>query len=161
MFKDEMWHRNWSRAVSEHKDDLSDKQWQKNKIDLMLKIGKRVKDFSDGCATCRGYQHPLTRLEEEMHELPDSRAQRQYQAQMLGNIADHMVKEHRIAPARYYSVKMLRYGAIAGLIIGLGVVFLVTGNLFHLPIAILLGLALAAIYGYAEDSKVAQEHRLI
>ena len=66
MYKDEMWYRNWSRAVDAHKEDMTDKQWQKFNIVLMLKLGRRVKDFSDKCKTCRDYQHPLTRLEEEM-----------------------------------------------------------------------------------------------
>jgi hypothetical protein len=161
MYKDEMWFRNWSRAVDEHKDDMTSKQWEKFHIKYMLRLGQRIKDFSDGCKTCREYQHPLTRLEEELQELPGSKAQRQYQTQVLNTITDHMVKEHRIAPSNYYLKKMLKYGIVVGLVIGIIVTFFVTRNLLHLPVAIILGAALSELYGYAEDNRIKQEHRIL
>lgn len=161
MYKDEMWYRNWSRAIDEHKDDMTDKQWVKYNIRLMLALGKRVKNFSDNCQVCREYQHNLTRLEEEMQELPDSKAQRQYQSKMLGIMTDHMVKQHRIAPPNYFVRKMIRYGLYAGLVIGLGVAIFVTGNILHIPIALILGAILAVFFGYAEDNRIKQEHRIL
>ena len=161
MYKDEMWYRNWSRAVETHKEDLTDKQWKKFHIPFMLKIGKRAKDFADSCKTCRDYQHPLTRLAEEMRELPDSKAQRQYQTKLLGTITDHMVKEHRIAPPNYHMLKMLKYGVMAGSIIGVFVAIFVTGNPLHVPAGIILGVILAEIYGYGEDIRIKQEKRTL
>ena len=161
MYKDEMWYRNWTRAIDEHKDDITDKQWKKFNINYMLKVGKRIKGFSDNCKTCRDFQHTLTRLEEEMRELPGSKAQRQYQTKMLGVITDHMVKHHRIAPPKYHLLKMLKYGVIAGFVIGTFVALFVTFNLLHIPLGILLGISLAAAYGFAEDSRIQQEHRLL
>ena len=161
MYKDEMWYRNWSRAVEEHKENMTDKQWVKYNIKYMLSVGKRVKDFSEGCQTCRGYQHSLTRLEEELQELPDSKAQRQYQNKMLAEMTEHMVKHHRIAPPNYFTRKMLKYGIYLGLVVGLGVTLFVTRNFLHIPIAITLGIALALAYGYAEDNRIKHEHRLL
>jgi hypothetical protein len=100
-------------------------------------------------------------LEEEMRELPDSKAQRQYQMKMLGTITDHMVKEHRVAPPNYHVKKMLRYGLILGVVTGVIVTFFVTGNLLHIPVAIVLGIAIAALYGYTEDSRIKQEKRTL
>ncbi len=161
MYKDEMWYRSWSRAVDEHKEELTTKQWEKYNIDTMLKLGHRAKDFADSCQTCRGFQHPLTRLEEEMRELPGSKAQRQYQAKYLATITEHMVKEHRIAPPNYHMNKMLKSGLVIGVVIGFIVTFFVTGNLFHFPIAVVLGVILAELYGFAEDNRIKQEHRLL
>lgn len=161
MYKDEMWYRNWSRAVEGHKEIFSNKQWEKYNIKYMLKLGQRAKDFADGCGTCRGYQHPLTRLEEEMRELPDSKAQRQYQAKFLGEMTNHMVKEHRLAPPKYHMIKMLKYGLNVGGVIGFIVTFFVTGNPIHLPIAVILGAVLAELWGFAEDNRIKQEHRLL
>ena len=40
MYKDEMWYRNWSRAVETHKEDLTDKQlkdkWTKENFKCRL-----------------------------------------------------------------------------------------------------------------------------
>jgi hypothetical protein len=161
MYKDEMWYRNWSRAIDAHKDDLTDKQWKKYNIAYMLKLGRRVKDFSDKCKTCRDYQHPLTRLEEELQELPESKAQRQYQAKILGEMTNHMVKNHRIAPPNYHVKKMLRYGLVLGFVVGIIVALFVTGNLLHIPLGIILGVVLAEFYGYAEDNRIKQEKRIL
>jgi hypothetical protein len=56
---------------------------------------------------------------------------------------------------------MLKYGLWAGFIIGTIVAIFVTGNLLHIPLGMVLGTGLAEIYGYAEDNRIQQEHRVL
>ena len=161
MYKDDIWYRKLTQAVEEHRSDFTEKQIQKFSVDFMMRIARRVKDYSDSCETCRGFQHTLTRLEEEFQELPDSKAQRHYQTQQLRVIAEHFVRAHRLAPPRYFLMQYLRYGLIGGLLTGIVLGFLVFGDGTYIPIGVAVGLALGGLYGSTEDAKVKNEHRLI
>lgn len=161
MYKDDIWHRKLVQAVDEHRQDFTQKQQRKYQIEFMLRIAKRVKESSDGCETCRSLQHTLTRLEAEFQELPGSKAQRRYQVEQLGEMAEHFVKAHRLAPPVYYTRQYVRYGLIGGLLIGILLGFVIFGNGIYLPLAVIVGLLLGWAYGSAEDVKMKNERRLI
>ena len=161
MYKDDLWYRKLVKDVEAHRSDFTEKQLRKYQVDFMLRIALRVKEASDGCATCRGFQHTLTRMEEEFPELPGSKAQRHYQNEQLRLMAEHFVKAHRLVPLQYYARFYANYGLIAGLLIGMGVGFLALNNGIYLPIGAVLGLVMGIAYGSAEDAKAKRERRLI
>ena len=123
MYKDDIWYRKLEQAVDEHRPDFTEKQRKKFAIDFMMRIARRVKDFSDSCETCRSCQHTLTRMEEEFLELPGSKAQRQYQRKQLQLMAEHFASEHRLAPPRFYLLKYLRYGGLRDCLLASSSVF--------------------------------------
>jgi hypothetical protein len=161
MYKDELWYRKLVRDIEEHRPDFTDKQLRVYQVDLMLRTALRVKDASDTCETCRDFQRTLSRMEEEFQELPESKAQRHYQAQQLRLMAEHFVKAHRLAPPRYYTRLYANYGIVAGLLFGIGVGLLVLNNGLYLPLGVIVGVGLGAAYGSSEDASVKREHRLI
>lgn len=152
MYKDEIWYRKLEDELDEHRDDFDEKQWKKYQLDQLLKVANRVRTLSDGCETCRSYQHLLTRMEEEVQELPDSKAQRQYQREQLYEMAKHFVAEHRLAPPNFFLRKYLRLGLIIGGVVGF-VAMVLVGNLLLLPLGLLLGGGGAALYGWTEDQR--------
>lgn len=160
MYKDELWYRELERAVEQHRDLFTDKQWSRYRIDYLLRVANRVREFSEACETCKAYQHILTRLEEELQELPDSKAQRQYQTEQLWTISAHFVAEHRLAPPRFFLISWLRYGVYAGLAIGF-VTMLIVGSLLLLPVTVLAFAGIGAISGWVMDQKFVREQRLI
>lgn len=160
MYKDEIWYRKFEQAVNERRDLFSDKQWAKFQLDHLLKVANRVREFSESCDTCRGYQHTLTRLEEESQELPGSKAQRQYQMGQLYQMGEHFVTEHQLAPPKFFLRRWLRYGLFAGLGVGF-VAMIIVGNLLLFPAATLLLTGLGAFYGYVQDQKFVRERRLV
>jgi hypothetical protein len=161
MYKDDLWYNELTRAVEERKSGFSDKQIKKYQVDFLLRLARRIKDYSDKSETCRSYQHILTRLEEEMGELPESKAQRQYQKKKLQEIEEYFVEHHRLIPPQYYTKKWVLYGVILGAIVGLLASLFIVSNLPLLPLGIAAGLLLGLTYGSGEDSKVKQEGRLI
>lgn len=160
MYKDEIWYRKLVQAVEEHREQFSQKQWDSFRVDLLLKVANRVREFSGECMTCRGYQHTLTRLEEEFQELPDSKAQRQYQREQLRAMTDHLVQAHRLAAPGYFARKRLKFGVLVGLALGF-LAMLVYGNLLLWPLGVLVGGGLAWAYGITEDQRFEREHRLL
>jgi hypothetical protein len=160
MYKDEIWYRRFEQSVQNRRDSFTDKQWIKLDLDYLLKVANRVREFSENCETCRGYQQTLTRLEEELQELPNSKAQRQYQAGQLDEIGRHFVAEHRLAPPRFFFKRWLKHGLFAGIGIGF-LAMLVVGYLLLLPLGIVVVTGMGALYGYSEDQKHARERRVI
>ncbi len=160
MYRDEIWYRKLEEAVQAHRDDLTTKQWATYQIPHLLRIADRVRGHADVCETCRSYQHTLTRLEEELQELPSSKAQRQYQAAQLRQMGEHFVAEHQLVPPSFYLRRWLRIGVFAGLAVGL-VAALVTENAILVPVGTLVIAASCALYGFTMDQKVEREHRRI
>jgi chromatin segregation and condensation protein Rec8/ScpA/Scc1 (kleisin family) len=161
MYKDDIWYRKVAQEIEAHEEELTDKQWSKYKIDQLLRVADRVRQNSEDCETCRGFQHTITRLEEELQELPDSKAQRQWQAEKLREMGKHFVQVHDLAPPRYFLRKWLRIGLFAGLILGLLATLFVTGTLISLPIGGVLGGLLGGMYGWGQDAQMKQKHKLI
>jgi hypothetical protein len=127
MYKDDQWYQAWAEAVEIHQEEFTPKQNRRYQIDLMTRIARRVRDHSERCERCRSYQHTLTRLEEEMQELPDSKAQRQWQRQKLREIGQHYVAQHNLAPPGYYTRQGLKYGLLSGAALGVLVGLIVLG----------------------------------
>lgn len=160
MYRDDIWYRKLEAAVEEHRDGLSKKQWRKYRIGHLLRVADRVREFSETCETCQGYQHTLTRLEEELQELSDSKAQRQYQSEQLTEMGRHFVADHGLAPPYFFLRRWLRYGLIGGSILGL-VLAVGLANGLLLPLSGIVGTVLGAIYGFSQDQRFEREHRRI
>lgn len=161
MYKDDLWYRKLVKDIEEHRPDFTAKQWRSYQVEFMLRVALRVKDSSDACQTCRSFQHTLTRLEEELQELPGSKAQRHYQFQQLRLMGEHFVRAHRLVPPQYYARLGASYGLIAGLLFGIAMGFLVLNNGLYLPLGAVIGLILGGLYGGTEDTRANREHRLI
>lgn len=161
MYKDDQWYLAWAEAVEVHQEAFTAKQNRRFQIDLMMRIARRVRDYSDRCETCRDYQHTLTRLEEEMQELPDSKAQRQWQRQKLREIGQHYVAHHNLAPPGHYTRQGLKYGLLIGAALGVLVGLIVLGDALYLPAFTALGVLGGLMFGSGQDANVKSNHRQI
>jgi hypothetical protein len=160
MYRDEIWYRKLEEAVVEHRGDFTAKQWSKYRIDHLLRLANHIRGYSDACDACRDYQQVLTRLEEEFQELPESKAQRQYQEAQLAQMAAHFATSHRLVPAGYFLRQWLRRGVLLGVVVSFAAAVLV-GNALLLPVGTLAIAAASVLYGMGLDEKVARERRRI
>jgi len=161
MYKDELWYRQLIRDIEAHQSDFTEKQLHAYQIDLLLRLALRIKETSDACETCRSFQSLLSRLAEELPQLPGSKAQRRSQIQQLRIIVEHFVKAHRLAPAQYYTHLYANYGFITGLLLGIAVGLLMLNNGLYLPAAAVAGLVLGVLLGYSVDARVKREQRIL
>lgn len=161
MYKDELWYRQLFRDVEARQSDFTEKQLHAYQVDLLLRLALRMKEASAECETCRSFQSVLSRLAEELSQLPESRAQRRYQAQQLRIIIEHFVRTHRLAPAHYYTHLYANYGFITGLLLGIAVGLLMLNNGLYLPAATVAGLGLGLLLGYSADARVKREQRIL
>jgi len=161
MYKDDLWYTHFTRAIEERKSQFSDKQQAQYQIDFILRLARRVRDGSDRSETCRGFQHTLTRLEEEMGELPGSKAQRQYHRKMLAEMSEYFVKQYRLAPPQYYAHKGMLYGVSIGVALGAVAGFLIVSTIPLFLVGGLIGLLVGWLSGNMAAQRVTQEGRVI
>ncbi len=161
MYEDDLWYRKLVRSIEEHRPDFEPKQWRRFQMELMLRIMARVRTFSDTCGTCRGFQHTLTRLEEEFLELPGSSAQRRYQARQLRLMGEHFAAAHRLFPPHYHARLYAHYGLIGGIFLGIVVGLLVLSSGLYFAVCAAGGWLLGYLYGNSTDAHMRHDKRAI
>jgi hypothetical protein len=160
MYKDDLWYRRLMHELEEHRENFTEKEIRRYRIPLMERAAKRVAEFSEKCATCKDYQHTLTRLEEEMHALPESPAQRDHQRATLLALGDHFRAEHDLSTPGHYRRRWLRLGTYAGIALG-ALAAILLGNTVYIFVAMPLGLLVGMAVGAARDAAYANRKRMV
>ncbi len=156
MYKHNLWYQQFTRAVEKRQETFTEQQIKKFQLPLLLRLAQRVAEFSEKCETCRGYQQILTRLEEEMGELPTSQAQRQYQKRQIQAQAAHFRQAHGLYTPGYFAVTGLTLGLSLGSAVGILLGLIVLQNPAFLGLGIGGGLAVGYGVGSSRDAQVKQ-----
>ena len=92
------WYNRILKEINLHKDTLSKKDFKKYKLDLLLRIAKRVDDFSSHCGECYTFQQGITGLAQELSlliQMPDKGGRKRYN-KAINNITKHLQKTHKL-----------------------------------------------------------------
>ena len=152
-------HSNWYnriiKAINLHKDTLSKKDAKKYKLDLLLRVAKRVDDFSSYCGECQMFQQDITRLIEDLGylvQMPNKEASKSY-SKTINNIVKHLQKQH----------KLVSEGQKKGIWIGVGMgIGTAIGAALDNPgIGIAIGVAIGLAIGSYVDKKAKEEGKVI
>ena len=60
------WYNRTDKEIGLHRDNLSNKDYKKYKLDLLLRIARRVEDFSSICGECQLFQQEITKLTQDL-----------------------------------------------------------------------------------------------
>ena len=152
-------HSNWyNRTIKEinlHKDTLSKKDSKKYKLDLLLRVTKRVDDFSSHCGECQMFQQDITRLIEDLGylvQMPSKETSKSY-SKTINNIVKHLQKQH----------KLVSEGQKKGIWIGvgMGIGTAIGAALDNAGIGIAIGIAIGLAIGSYVDKKAKEEGKVI
>ena len=152
-------HSNWyNRIVKEinlHKDTLSKKDAKKYKLDLLLRIAKRVDDFSSYCGECQMFQQEITKLTGELSlliQMPNKEGRKSY-SKAINNIVKHLKKEHKlVSEGQHMGI---------GLAIGIGIGTALGTALDNPGIGTAIGVAIGIAIGSYVDKKAKEEGKVI
>ena len=151
-------HSDWyNRVVQEinlHKNALNKKDYKKYKLDLLLRIAKRVDDFSSICGRCQLFQPEITRLTGDLQNISlMSKENRKSYFKTIGNITKHLQKQHKLVTAGHYLGICMSIGTGVGIAIG--------AALGNPGIGPAIGIALGVAVGSYLDRKAKKEGRVI
>lgn len=143
------------RQIILHNDTLSEKEYKKYKLRLLLCLAERVAQFSHECGQCQMFQQDISTLVQDVGNLihlTDKQRQKVY-FKSMDKITNHLQKQHKLVNEGYYMGIGIAIGS------GIGVALGATLEQFGggIPIGVGIGLAIAA----ALDAKAKKEGRII
>jgi len=149
------WYDDTAKEINIYQDSLDKKVSKKYKLDLLLRIAKRVADFSTQCGQCQMLQQDITTLTKELSYLiqtPNKEARKRY-FKTIGNITKHLQKQHKlVTKGQYIGI---------GMAIGAGIGVTLGAALGNAGIGPALGITIGLAVGSYLDKKAQKEGRVI
>ena len=138
-----------------YKDSLSENEYKKYKLDLLLRIAKRVDSFSTICGECQLSQPEITSLVQDLGNLVQvaSKEERRSYFKMIGDITKHLQKRHKLVTKWQYVTMWSGIGLGIGVVLGA-----ILGNS---SLGTAIGTVIGLLVGLAMDFKAKREGRII
>jgi len=149
------WYDDIAKTINSYQDSLSKKDQKKYKLDLLLRVARRVADFSDECGQCQLFQPDITTLAQDLGSLvqmPD-KARRKIYLKTINKIVKHLQSEHKLVTQGHHVGLWIAIGSGIGVALGAGMDNVGGG----IPIGMAIGVAI----GLALDAKAKKEGRVI
>jgi len=151
------WYNRIAKEISPYKDSLSKKDYKKYKLDLLLRIAKRVDEFSAYCGECQTLKQEITTLTQDLGYLiqipnPNKKERKRY-SKKINSIVKHLQKQHKLVTQGYYRGIGMTIGPIIAVAIG--------AALENPGIGIAVGIVIGLAIGSYLDKKAEKEGRVI
>ena len=149
------WYEDTAGVIKSYQDTLPKKEQKKYKLDLLLRVARRVADFSDECGQCQLFQPDITTLAQDLGNLvrmPD-KARRKHHLKAINKIVKHLQSQHKLITQGHHVGLWIAIGSGIGVALGAGMDNVGGG----IPIGVAIGVAI----GLALDAKAKKEDRVI
>jgi len=153
------WYNRIASDISGYQLTLGQKDSKKYKLDQLLRIAKRVDDFSDICEECRGHQQEISKLVQDlslMVQIPDDEGLRKH-VKAITELVEHLKKVHKLVDKGHYT----GMGIGIGMAIGAGLGTALGAALDNPGIGTGIGAGLGILIGAILDKKARDEGKVI
>jgi len=156
------WYIDIVKKIDRYKDKFNKRDDKKYKLDLLLRMAKRVAGFSADCVECQNFQGEITKLAEDSGNLiKASKEERKNHFKMINSILKHLQKQHKLITEGENFGIWIGIGIAIGS--GMGIVFGVGLNNIGIgiPFGAGIGMAIGSAIGGGMDAKAKKEDRVI
>jgi len=156
------WYKDVVKEIDKHKDTFSKRGYKKYKLDLLLRMAKRVASFSADCGECQNFQGEITKLAKDLGNLVQaSKEERKSYFKMINSILKHLQKHHELITEGENVAIWIGIGIAIGS--GMSIVFGVGSDNsgMGMPIGAGIGIAIGSAIGSYLDAKAKKEGRVI
>jgi hypothetical protein len=153
------WYNRIVKELDQYQATLSKKDAQKYKTDLLLRVAKRVDDFSPSCGECQTFQSEITRLVQELSllvQMPSKQGLKSH-TKAVNSLVEHLKKVHKLVDKGHY----LGMGIGIGLAVGAALGGALGAALDNSGIGTAIGVALGIAIGKYLDKRAKEEGRVI
>jgi len=149
------WYKGVAKKIHELKNTLTDKDYRKYRLDLLLCIAQRVAEFSSECGQCMLFQQDISVLVGDVANLVqyDDKGRRRSYSKSINLIVGHLQRQHKIVAEGYYMGICMAIGAGIGVALGVAMDHIGSG----IPIGVGIGVAIGA----ALDTKAKKDGRVL
>jgi hypothetical protein len=151
-------HTDWQREISEKirglKAVLSEREYKKRKLNNILRMIKRVADFSPTCEECHKFQTDITNLIHEMGSMAPAtdKSKKSYRVR-IKNITTHLIKKHKLS----YTGQHIGLG----LSIGIGIGVSIGSAMDNIAVGIGAGVGIGMAIGSALEANARKKGKVI
>ncbi len=153
------WYNRIATEISGYRITLGRKDSKKYRLDQLLRIARRVDDFSGICGECQGYQQQITRLVNDlamMIQIPDKEGYKKH-IKAITDLTEHLKNVHKLVDKGHY----MGIGIGIGMAIG-GGIGAALGAVADSPgIGIGIGAGLGLVVGAYLDRRARAEGKVI
>ena len=148
------WYENIAREVNRRKDRFSPREYKIYKLDLLIRISKRLNEFYADCVDCQNMKREMEIIVGSLdHLLHSSREEQKNYFNAIDNIIKHLKEKHNLISEGQNIALWLPPGVAIGLPLGI--------PLGNIALGIPIGLAIGAAIGASLDTKAKKEGRVI
>jgi len=145
--------------INQYQTTLSKKDAKKYKLDLLLRIAKRIDDFSHTCGECQAFQQEITGLTQQLSllvQMPSKESLKGH-SKAINGMVSHLKKVHKLVDKGHY----LGMGIGIGMAVGAGLGAALGTALGNPAIGTPIGIAIGLAIGTYLDKKAKEEGKVI
>ncbi|MFC1945287.1 hypothetical protein ACFLWF_00870 [Chloroflexota bacterium] len=149
------WYDGIAKQISQLKNTLSEKDYKKYKLRLLLCAAERVVELSSECGQCQIFQQDISTLTQDVGNIIQigDKDKRKAHLKTIKGIIDHLRKQHKLVTEGYYMGIWMAIGAGIGVALGAAI-----GNVGS---GIPIGSGIGTGIGATLDAKAKKEGRVI
>jgi len=157
------WYNRIATEISQYQTTLNKKDARKYKLDLLLRVAKRVDDFSSYCGECQTFKQEITGLVQELSlllQMPSKQGLKSH-TRAVRNLVEHLKKVHKLVDKGHYLGIGIGIGMAIGAALGAALGASLGAALDNPGIGTAVGIALGIAVGRYLDKKAEKEDRVI
>lgn len=149
------WYDGIAKQITQLQVTLSEKDYKKYKLGLLLCVAERVAEFSPECGQCQIFQQDISTLTQDIGNIIQiaDKDKKKAHLKTVNKMVGHLRKQHKLVTEGYYMGIGVAIGAGIGVALGVASDYIGTG----IPIGVGIGMAIGA----ALDAKAKKEGRVI
>ena len=153
------WYNRIATEIAQYQVTLGPKDFKKYKLDLLMRVAKRVDDFSNTCGVCQTLKQEITNLVQEMSMLVQmpSKPGLKNHAKAVSNLVGHLKKVHKLVDKGHYMGMGIGIGMAVGAVVGGSLGAAADNPGIGTGVGIALGVAIGAYL----DKRAREEGRVI
>lgn len=154
------WYNDTVKEIGRHKDKFSKRNYKKYKLDLLLRMAKRVVSFSADCVECQAFQGEITKRAKDLGNLVHaSKEERKSYLKMINSIRKHLQERHKLIAEGENLGIWIGIGVAIGVAIGSGMS--IVSGVDSVSIGAGIGIAIGSAIGSYLDAKAKKEDKVI
>jgi hypothetical protein len=151
---DNNWYNDIVKEIDKHKGRFIRRDYKKYKLDLLLRVAKRVASFSVDCSECQNFQIELKKLAESLGNLiQSSKEERKSYFRTIDNVIKHLQKSHELIVEEQNLEIWIAIGVTIGIALG--------SSLGNIGAGIAIGAGIGVAIGAPLDDKAKKDGKVI
>ncbi|MFC1908229.1 glycine zipper family protein [Chloroflexota bacterium] len=149
------WYDGIAKQINQLQATLSEKDYKRYKLGLLLCVAERIAEFSPECGQCQIFQQDISTLTQDVGNIAQvaGRDKRKAHLKTINRMIGHLQKQHKLVTKGYYMTIGMAIGSGIGVALGAAMDSVGSG----IPVGAGIGIAI----GVALDAKAKKESRVI